>query len=63
MVGYLMQNPLSVYLLNMHNLTDFLVPLLNEPKLILLLKVEWIQIFLSNTINSIYYWSFVFAHR
>ena len=37
----------------------FVDTFLNEPELILLYPVEWFQVFLSNTIISIYYKSFV----
>ena len=50
-VGYLMQNTVYTYTLNIYDLVTFL----NKPDLIFPPTMTWFQVLLSNTNNSICY--------
>ena len=56
-----MANPLCTYILNIYMICKYilLITFLNEPKLILLSLVEWFNVLLYITYDSIKYQSFV----
>ena len=54
-----MPNLLYIYILNMICKHILLITFLNEPEFICLHTVKWFQVFLSNTNNSINYYSFI----
>ena len=59
--GYFMSNHLYIHILNIWFVNTFFITLWNEIKHIIWYTFKWFQVFLSNTNNSINYWSFLCA--